>query len=644
MADFSINATRMPEQQNTVGRDIVSPVQEQAITTNIVPALSDATSMFMTASKANKKADAEAQKQAVVGAYAKEQQRINDGIASGEIRPDRASTQSRALFGKYLAGYSMYADDLNKINSAMRTGSELGQAEDVAKSAADTQKARETAARANGATIYPWMDANTKETILQSNESITRAEREFRQRAAQNAETRSMSAEERTMADRSRKESAVTLLTTLAGNAMNDSSAFLQDLSSKVSQGTIPREQGELMLTQHFSRIEAALQSAAGVDGEMAGGYKSLFNDMKTLGMKSLDPKTAAEASKNAFDELMYREKLVAVTSDPKLKSLVAISALLPGNAVTVLGSLTPITQYLARAGSVDSSKGEGFVDPIVGNPGVEKDVLRFLQPAIKKVNEGSYKDNVKAGKEAVTTVNNILKQTADLQNDPSVKQDPQKLTDLAKFFAAPDFGVFVSKQAINLQAMQSVGNVWSATYDPAVKQAVQQRVKDWETSLASQSGGGVKGVTFKDAIDVKYDGSGISFVPKQGKVSMEPYQEKQRDMAIQELNSVKAGINQSIHIGTHLQKSTDYLKYWEAHKHEYLPSVFVQPVDKTTVSYQNEEAMKKAVVIQPSERQPDTQSLASNLAEIDKEIANTSNKTVKDILIAHRKTMTGGK
>ena len=575
MSDFSINATRMPEQQNTVGRDIVSPVQEQAITTNIIPALTDVASMFMTASKANKKADAEAQKQAVVGAYAKEQQRINDGIASGEIRPDRAATQSRALFGKYMAGYTMYADDLNKINTAMRTGSELGQAEDVAKSAADTQKAREASARANGATLYPWMDAGTKETILQGNESNMRAEREFKQRVAVNTENRSMSAEERTMIDRTRKEDALKILTEVAGNGLNGSSAFLQNLSSKVSQGEIPREQAELMLTQHFSQIEAAIQASAGLNGEMAGAYRTLFSDMKTLGMKSLDPKTAAESSKAAYDELMYKSKLVAVTGDPKLKAVVVANSLLGGNAVVALGAITPITDYIARASSIDGSKGEGYVPPIVGNPDVEKDVLKFLQPAIRKVNEGSYKDNEKATKEAVSTVNNILKQTADLQNDPTVKQDPKKLADLATFFASPDYGIFVSKGQINPQAAQAAKQTWQATYEPAVRQSIQSRLNTWETSLASQSGGGVSGVKLVDAVDIKYDGSGISFVPKKGKTALEPFQQKQQEASIAELNSVKAGINQSIHIGAHMEGSTDYNKYWEENKHLYVPQLY---------------------------------------------------------------------
>lgn len=633
----------MPDQQNTVNRDIVSPVQEQAIVTNIVPALGNIAEMLITGVKANQKAEALAQKNAVVGAYAKAQQTINDGVASGQISPDRAATQGRALFGKYVAGYAQYAPDLHKINSAMREGTEMGHTEEAVKSAAETQKARESSARANGVTIFPWMDNSTKEIMLQTNEANIRSEREFKQKTERASEQRAVSAEERTMVDRGRKEDALKMITDIAGSTLNSSSAFLSNLSSQVSQGKIPQQDAELMLTSHFSSIEASIQASAGLAPEMAAPYRSLFADMKQLGMKSLDPKTSAEASKAAFDELMFKSKLVAITSDPAMKAVVVANSLLGGNAVTALGAITPITNYIAKASMTDSSKGEGFVPEMIRDPAVQKDVLKFLQPAIKKVNEGVYKDNPKALKEAVSTVNNILKQTGDLQNDSTIKQSPEKLADLAKFFASPDYGTFVSKAQINTQAAQAAKQVWQSTYDPAVKNSIQARLEAW-SAKAAESGGGVKGYTLNEALDVKYDGAGISFIPKATKTSLEPFQANQREAAIKELDAVKAGINQSIHIGAHMEGTTDYKKYWEDNKHLYIPQMFKPPVDTTRVDVSTEAGMKKAVDIKPSERQPDTQSIQSNLAEIDDEIKRAKSEAVRNILIAHRNQMTGGK
>jgi hypothetical protein len=573
--DFSVNSTRMPEAPNTVGRDIVSPVQEQAMTTNIVPALSNIADIFMKGYAADKKAEADAFKQSVLGDYARKQAAINEAIASGEMNPDVAATRSRALFSKTMAGYTQFADDIHKINNSMRSGSELGVAEDAVKSAAETQKARENSARANGVTIYPWMDAATKEVMLQTNEASIRAEREWKQKHERNVEQRAMSAEERTVIDRERKEDALKMVTDIAGNNITSSSAFIQGLSAKVSQGTIPADQAAIMMTQHFSQIEAAIQAASGLNPEIASPYRSLFTDLKALGTKAIDPKTSSETSKAMFDEIMYRAKLVAVTSDPALKATVVANSLLGGSPVTALMSIKPITDYIDKASRIDSSKGEGYVPQIVGNPDVEKDVLKFLNVAIKKVNEGGYADNPKAEKEAITSVNNILKQTADLQNDPTAKQNPEKLAEMAKFYASPEYGAFMAKGKINPQAAQAAKQTWQATYDPAVQQSIQKRLSAWETSLASQSGGGVRGVKLTEAIDIKYDGSGISFVPKKSNVAMEPYQQKQQEASIAELNAVKAGINQSIRIGAHMEGSTDYNKYWEENKHLYVPQLY---------------------------------------------------------------------
>lgn len=66
-------------------------------------------------------------------------------------------------------------------------------------------------------------------------------------------------------------------------------------------------------------------------------------------------------------------------------------------------------------------------------------------------------------------------------------------------------------------------------------------------------------------------------------------------------------------------------------------PSKATVPVAPSSVDVSTEAGMKKAVVIQPHERMPDTQSLASNLAEIDLEIKNAKDKGVRDILVQQR-------
>ena len=69
-------------------------------------------------------------------------------------------------------------------------------------------------------------------------------------------------------------------------------------------------------------------------------------------------------------------------------------------------------------------------------------------------------------------------------------------------------------------------------------------------------------------------------------------------------------------------------------------PKPFAQP---SPVDVSTEAKMKKAVYIAPSEMQPDTRSLAANLADIDNEIKNAKQKSIKDILIAQRERMIKG-
>lgn len=577
MAEFGVQATQMPDAQNTVGRDVVSPVQEQAVTTNIIPAIGNVADILMKKYAANQKADFEAYKQSILSTYAQQQQTLNDGVQSGEIDTRVAGSKSRALFGSMIAGYPVFSEDLHKMYNAFKTGSELGVIEDAVKAEADLLKTRTNSAISNGFPIAPWMDKATKETMLQANETAIRVEKEWKQQTERAAERRAQGTYDQGLEDRERKETSLKAITDLAGSNIDSSSAYLQGLQSEVSQGRMDEKTAGLAITQHFSKIEAAIQAAAGLNPELGSAYRSLFTDLKTLGMKAIDPKTSAETSKAMFDEVMYKAKLVAVTQNPALKATVVANSLLGGNAVVALKSLQPITDYIDQMSRVDASKGEGYVKQAVGNPEVEKDVLNFLESAIKKVNKGGYADNDKATKEAVTSVNNILKQTADLQNDPTIRQDPTRLANLAKFFASPDYGEFMAKGMVNKQAAEAAFQAFDRVYTPAVRQSVQTRLSDW-AERAKQSGGGVKGYSLSDAVDIRFSGSGIDFVPIKPKVSLEPFQQKQQEAAIAELNSVKAGINQSIRIGAHMEGTTDYNAYWEANKHLYVPQVYPAP------------------------------------------------------------------
>lgn len=567
MAEFGVAATELSPAQGA-GATPVAPVKEQFVDTSIVPLISDIGNIFAKGLSQNRKEEAEAAKNNIIGSYTKEQQSINDAVARGDIRPDVGATRSRALFGKYAAGYGPYVEDLHKANSALRGGSELGAMEDSVKAAEAVQKGRVSAAQARGVSVYPWMDAETLEKTLQNSELSMRAEREFDKSLRIRAEQRAMSAEERIVNDRERKEGAIKMLTEIAGSNIDKMSSLIQNLGKRVETG-MPIDEAQMVLASEFSQIKGALQATASVNPELAGPYRTLFDDLELTAKSMLDPKTRAETSAAQFSDIINRAKLVAITQDPALKAVTVANALMTGNPVAALNATAPITDYIARMTTNDVNSGQ-YVPQVVGNPTVEKDVLKFLGTSIKKLNEKGYKDNAQAETEAIKGVNNILKQTGDAMKTGAI--DAGKMENLAKFFADPDYGKFVASGKLNPEAAQTAKMTWQTTYVPAVQKSINGRLETIQQSF--QGGGGVPARDLSSIIDVQFSGSGIVFSAKQAK-AMEPYEQKWQKKGIDDLNAVKAGINQSVRIGAHMDGHTDYAKYWEENKYLYLPQIY---------------------------------------------------------------------
>lgn len=568
MAEFGEKATALTPAQGA-GATPLAPVQEQFIDTSIMPLVTDVGNIFLKGLGLKKKEDAQAAKDSVISAYTREQNTLDEAVARGDIRPDVGATRSRALFGKYAAGYGNYIEDLHKANNAMRGGGELGVMEDSVKAAEAVQKGRIANAQSRGVTIYPWMDSETLEKTLQNTELSMRVERDFDRSLKVSAENRAMSAEERTVVDRERKTQAISYLTEIAGSNIDRMSSFIQNLGKRVDTGGMPPEEAQMVLTSEFAQIKGALQASAGLSPELAGPYRTLFDDLELVGKNMLDPKTRAETSAAQFSDIINRAKLVAVTQSPSLKGVVVANALMTGNPVAALNATAPITEYIARMSAEGIDNG-AFVPQVVGNPSVEKDVLQFLSTAIKKVNEKGYKDNPQAEKEAVNSINVVLKQTGDAMKTGSI--DATKMDDLAKLFSNPDYGKFVSNGKVNPEAAQAAKMTWQATYIPAVQNSIGKRLETIKSSF--QGGGGVPARNISDLFDVKFSGSGIVFETKKAQ-AMEPYEQKWQQKGLDDLNAVKAGINQSIRIGAHMDGHTDYAKYWDENKYLYLPQIY---------------------------------------------------------------------
>jgi len=476
---------------------------------------------------------------------------------------------SRALFGEYAAGYAPYIEAISKARTALSGGSELGAIEKSVAAAEEIQKGRISRAQSRGATVYAWMDQNTLNQTLEASELSERHERDLDRIIKQQSHRMALSREEREVNDREVKARASAMITDIAGANLNRMSSFLTNVSQNLGAGKMTYEEAALVITNEFSQIEAALQSAAGINPELASPYRSLFTELRTLGTKIADPKTRNEATEAEFKAIINKAKLVGITTDPKMKAVVVANELLGGQAITALNASAPIADFISRMSNADAQPGE-YVPQVVGNPTAEKDVLNFLGRSLQKVNEGGFKDNGKATQELTSSINQVLKQTGDALKVGGL--DASKMTDIAKFFASPEYGKFAGSGKLNPEAAQAAKMTFQSLYIPAVQQSITNRLDTAQQNF--QGGGGVSAKKIGSLIDVRFSGSGITFDVRQ-QPAMETYEVGQQTKLVNELNSVKAGINQLVRIGAHMEGHTDYAKYWEENKYLYLPQIY---------------------------------------------------------------------
>lgn len=568
MAEFGVSATQLSGPQGA-GSQPIAPVQEQAVTVDYMAPLAKIGDIFAKGLEHNAKAKAQLLKDGIVNGYVREIGAIEDGVLSGQLKPEAGAGRSRAAFMKYAAGNPGIIKELNEARNALSGGSELGNIEDTAKQGQALNKAREDSARQNGAILASWMEPATKEIQIRAAEANKAAKDLYEMNQKKAGDERARSAEQRTVDSHENKKNAITMLNTLAGGQMEAASASIQDIRGKVESGKMDAKTGELALQESFINIDRVLLQAANENPELASNFKSIFEGIKQTGLKALDPKNKLEDVKSELELMLTKGKL-AMASDPKMFKVIVASQTLGQNATIGLAASPYLAEWLGAGITKNALKGE-YVPQLIGNPVVEKDTLKFLTSSLSKYNAGTYKDQPKAEQENVTLINNVLKQTGDMLNDPNAARDPKKFVDLAKFYASPEYGQFASKGGVNPEAAKGAKYVWQSMYVPSVRKEVQTKLEENLHGWSNKSG---DKVSVADAIDIQFSGSNIVFVPLESK-KLDPAQTASRASDIKALKSSEAAVNQLIKIGAHLEGTTNYAEYWERNKYLFVPQIY---------------------------------------------------------------------
>lgn len=624
MADFSINATQLSAPQGAGSAPVSAAPSALA---GIVETIGGAVNIFARGMEKNNQAKAEAAKAGVLQSYSRKLETINQGLRSGQLSPTEARSRQRALASEYMGGYGDMAPDIEKVTKAFTGTTELSDAE--AQLDAETQGRNELIKKAQAAGFEigrgePESSVNAKINAYQAS---VRADDDLRRLYQRQEAERAQGRFTQEQQDRERKEVALKAIGDIAGANYEVAYQEVGVLSDAVASGKMQAPQAQALWKSKMARIHTALVEAAKVNPELASTHRGLFERIEKLGNDMLDPNKRSEALKGQLDAILNQAKLTIV-QDPQAAKVVAASQLFGNNSQLMLGAASKVSSIIA------SMIGEGpettTAPPVIGTPEA-KTVFKVLKESVDKANTGGYEDKTKAAKEISNLSNHMLQQFGEAAGKRGF--DVKSLNDAAEFFASSSFGKFASENKLDTESIAAAYKTFQSVYQPTVVDAVGKAITQVFTKqdrYASKSMADLalevnrtgkptteqstlksetKGVNAQKVAPV-FNTTGVTF--KLSKPSSDPQERAAEQRMLQELQQSERAITRLVHIGAHLEGTTDYNKFWEANKHELLPMFFSAPEEvkasgSTKASYATEPGMKAEVANLAKDAKPDT-------------------------------------
>lgn len=566
MADFSAQSADLQPAQ-TVGGPVVTPKIAMPAQ-NFGGALDALSGMIGKGVDSYMNAEMVKTKNAILGGISQEQASINNAVSSGQMSAQEGHVRGMAAYNKALAAYPMLANEISGLNTAFKATTQTGDTDKLVQNKMDEdQKIRteqDSQAISQGYHLDPSMSDAQRGAIINASQAAVQARTQLSDQQKQFDFDKSRQTWSQDQEDRQRKFGAISMVADLAGKNLDGFDATLQSLQDDVKANRRTPEEAASILQSQFGNISGTLQAAAGVNAELAAPYRSLFESKYQLGLKLLDPKSDADAIQRQYNDTVTRTKIAMMNTDPSVQKAVAASQML-GTNNPILSAMVPTATIKAFASMIGSptSNGtpQGFVQPVVGNPEVEKDALNSLKYGIDQMRGGKYSDKMAANNEGSNAVNNLLVQTGQLMNQGV---DAGKLKGMADFFASSQYAYMMQHGHIDQAANQAAKMTFQKIYEPAVVNAVGNKMQE------PVAGTSLKAI---NAVDANFTAAGVSFTPRKG-LSAEDTQATQQYIN-QNLKSATMGMNTALRVGSHMEGSTDYQKYWNDNKYILMPQLY---------------------------------------------------------------------
>lgn len=568
MADFNVELSA----PQGAGANAVAPVQEQAVNTAPMQIIGELGSIFAKGVGEHRKDQAEAAKNSVLKQYSQRLGTLHDASQQG-VRASEIHTRTQALHRELAANHPELITDIEKIASFYSNRSQVGEAE---KEIVAGQKRREeliTSAQKQGYRFIPGMDKEAEDSMLEAHSTTLKAQAEFdRMVQKHNYEVsrgnHDYAVQERELADLSHKQVIM-----IASAHIDSTQAQVRTLHEKMKRGELTKGDAAITLNEIFTGIYSQLDAAAGKNSQLAAPWRKTFQDMQTLAVQMTDPKTLNESFEEKIKLLKNQAKLYAL-GDPKVLAAAVTQEILPNNA----GVAIAVAPEGIRAFSMIATRptdGKSFDIPqIVGNPEAESGVVKILKEGIKGLQTGKYGDKDKAVGELSNSVNHLLKQTSDMLDKGA---DAKDLKGITEFFASPEYAHLVSTNKINPQAATAAQKALQIGYNQVVTGQVMTKFDSPLRTVNAREG--EKQIPLGEAVEIKFSGTGINFLPKTLKGANDGMLAQQMS-AVRQLESSSVAINKLIRIGAHMEGTTNYAAYWEKNKHVLFPGYFMEGVE----------------------------------------------------------------
>lgn len=640
MADFSSNATQLTAPQGA-GANVVAPATANTFPSQLVSALG---SIFVDGITNSVKQKAQEQKNAAIKSYVDEETRLNSAVASGTISPQEAAARGRANFSKHASTYSAFIDDFKKAGEALKGFSEKGDVEEAVSNDKAVRKADIEDARKRGLVFFPGMSKKAEDANIKAMQAEVVAEKKLAAFYKEKEYERSTGEYNEKVAERQRKELSVETINSIAGTHLPAFQQFGASLGEQVSSGKLTPEAAQIQLGERFGNIRASIIAASRTNPELASPWQSVFGELNDLNKKLIDPKMKAEDFKSQYDILLNKAQLMAVSKDPRVLAAASLNKMMPMNAAVAAQS-TEAAQSAFNIIATTPYNGKDFVETVVGNPSVEAGVLTLAREGLKSLQGGKIEQKDIAEVQASNTVNTLLKQTGALL-DRGV--ETSQLRGMAELVASTEYGKYVTSGKVDAEANFFAKRVFQLSYEPAIINGIQKKMQDnlYGQAAFGQPQGAPK--TVDSAVDIKFTGTGVVFIPKTV-AKMDRVEVQSQREAVASLATTQRAINQLISIGAHMEGHTNYKKFWEENKHIWFPTKFDQPENKTSGSpnparNSSEEQMAKAVQLTAAEQQRGDiyDKSPANIAELEGEIKKATNPAIKKILMDELKRLKG--